>query len=231
MFLSVEQTASQTLPAYVVNSCDQITITHLPTQPLTRAIDAVKKINDQAGVSKAVPHIAARNLYSEAELLNSCQAFKEEGVDTILIIGGDKRHGARYTSSYQICQELKTFSFRKLCGVYPQKETALEVRKKKYTSFSEGITQLCLKVNVLNQFQDATRIGVPSNCSIQTLLKFAKICGANKTVKIFFENLSGVKYINQKGFNTKAFVDSITNQRIHVYNFGRIEQTVRSLLD
>lgn len=231
MFLSVEQTASQTLPAYVVKSCDQITVTHLPTQPLTRTVDTVKRINDQAGVGKAVPHIAARNLNSEAELFNSCQSFEKEGVDTVLIIGGDKSYGVRYTSVYQICQEIKTFPFRKLCGVYPQKESIAHVKKKKYTSFSEGITQFCLKPDILNQFQEATRIGVPSNCSIQKLVKFAKICGANKTVKILLENLSGVKFINQKGFNTLAFVNSLTNQRIHVYNFGRIEQTVRSLLD
>jgi 5,10-methylenetetrahydrofolate reductase len=231
MFLSVEQTASQILPQYVVNSCDQITITHLPTQSLIRSIDAVKKINDQAGAPKAVPHIAARNLYSEAELLNSCQAFQEEGVDTILIIGGDQKYGVRYTSSYQICQEIKNFHFKKLCGVYPQKETATEVRKKKYNSFSEGVTQFCLKPKILNYFQESTRIGVPSNCSIQKLVKFAKICGANKTIKIFLENLSGVRFVNRKGFDTCAFVNSLTNQRIHIYNFGRIEQTVRSLLD
>ena len=231
MFLSVEQTASQTLPQYVVNSCDQITITHLPTQPLTRSIDAVKKINDQAGVSKAVPHIAARNIDYEAELLNSCQAFQDEGVDTVLIIGGDRKYGARYTSSYQICQEIKNFKFRKLCGVYPQQETASQVRKKKYNSFSEGVTQFCLKPVLLNEFQEATRIGVPSNCSIQKLIKFAKICGANKTIKILLENLYGIKFVNANGFDTKNFVNCLTNQRIHIYNFGRIEQTVRSLLD
>jgi 5,10-methylenetetrahydrofolate reductase len=231
MFISVEQTASQTLPAYVVKSCDQITITHLPTQPLTRSIDAVKKINDEAGVAKAVPHIAARNLNSEAELLNSCQCFEKEGVDTVLIIGGDRSYGVRYTSVYQICQEIKIFPFRKMCGVYPQKESISHVKKKKYTSFLEGVTQFCLKPDLLNEFQEATRIGVPSNCSIQKLIKFAKICGANKTFQIFLENLSGVKFINANGFDTKHFVNCLTNQRIHIYNFGRIEQTVRSLLD
>ena len=231
MFLSVEQTASQTLPAYVVKSCDQITITHLPSQPLTKTINTVKRINDQAGKAKAVPHIAARNLNSEAELLNSCQAFVDEGVDTVLIIGGDKKYGARYSSAFQICNEIKTFGFKKLCGVYPQQETIQQVKKKKYPSFSEGITQFCLKPELLNNFQVDTRIGVPSACTTKRLVKFARLCGVNKTLKVFLENLSGIKFINQNGFNTKQFANCLTNPSLHVYNFGRIEQTVRSLLD
>jgi len=231
MFISVEQTVSQTLPRSVVDKVDQITITHLPTQSLTKTISTVKKINDCAGTNKAVPHIAARNLYSEAELLNCCRAFQDEGVDTVLIIGGDQKQGMRYSSAFQICQEIKTFKFKKLCGVYPQIETAEHVKKKKYSSFSEGITQFCLKPQLLNNFQESTRIGVPSQCSMQTLIKFAKRCGVLSSFKHCIDNIEGIRYFDRGGFNTKLFVNSLTNKRIHIYNFGKIDQTVTSLVD
>ena len=229
MFLSVEQTAYQTLPKSVVSACNQVTITHLPTHSLTKSIDTVKKINDQAGTQKAVPHIAARNLQSEAELLNSCQAFFDEGVNTVLIIGGDRKFGNYYSSAFEICQVIKGFRFKKICGVYPQTESFSYVKNKKYSSFSEGITQFCLKPAILNQFQESTRIGVPSQCSIQQLIKFAKRCGLLQSFKMGLQNIEGIRYFDYNGFKTKHFVNRLANQRIHVYNFGKLENTVASL--
>jgi len=231
MFLSVEQTVDQTLPRSVVESCDQITITHLPSKTLTRTVDTVKKINDQAGIAKAVPHIAARNLHSEAELLNSCQGFCENGVTNILIIGGNRTQGLHYSSVYELGHVIRDFEFRKICGVYPQQESFHHVKKKKYSNFSEGITQFCMKPSLLNEFTHSTRIGVPSNCSAKSLLKYAKLCGIAKTAKATMQNLEGARFLTLDGFNTRAFLKKINFSSIHIYNFGRIEQTVASLRD
>lgn len=231
MFLSVEQTVDQTLPRSVVESCDQITVTHLPSKTLTRTIDTVKEINDQAGLAKAVPHIAARNLHSEAELINSCQGFKENGVTTVLVVGGNRAQGLYYSSVYELCSVIRDFEFRKICGVYPQQESFQHVKKKKYSNFSEGITQFCMKPSLLNEFAHSTRIGVPSNCSAKSLLKYAKLCGIAKSAKTAIQNLEGIKFLTAHGFNTRSFVKRINSSNIHIYNFGRIEQTVASLRD
>lgn len=231
IFLSVEQTVSKTLPRFVIDSCDQITITHLPNQSLVDTVDKVKQINDYAGAPKAVPHIAARNLTNEQELLDSCQAFCDEGVNTVLIIGGDNKQGKCFSSAFQICRHINIFNFNKLCGVYPQIETADHVKKKKYRSFSEGITQFCLKPQLLNRFRENTRIGVPSQCSLSKLIKFAKRCGVLNSLKHCADNLEGICYLDVNGFNTRKFVSHINNQRFHVYNFGKIEKTIHNLLE
>lgn len=231
MFLSVEQTVDQILPRSVVERCDQITVTHLPSKTLPHTADTVKRINDQAGAAKAVPHIAARNLHSEAELINSCQAFKDLGVTSVLVIGGNRKSGLRYSSVYELSKIIDDFGFRKICGVYPQEESFSHVKRKKYSNFSEGITQLCMKISLLNNFAHSTRIGVPSNCSTSSLLNYMKRCGITNSFKTGLQNLEGVRFITANGFNTRAFVKKLNSQNIHIYNFGKIEQTVASLLD
>lgn len=229
MFISVEQTVDQTLPKSVVSACNQVTITHLPGNSLTATVDTVKKIHDQAGVPVAVPHIAARNLQTEAELINACIAFAEEGVKTVLIVGGNSKKGPVYSSVYQICNVLKDFQFRKICGIYPQQETPKQVKDKKLSNFSQGITQFCLKPSLLRPFADSSLIGVPSECSTRALLKYAKLCGIANSAKTAVQNLQGVRFLTLTGFDTARFVSSIGCNSIHIYNFGKIESTVRSL--
>jgi 5,10-methylenetetrahydrofolate reductase len=231
MFVSVEQTVDQKLSSDILRKVNQVTITHLNDKSLLQSVDAVKRINDQTGFSKAVPHIAARNIKSEAELINSCTAFLNEGVNTVLIIGGNQKQGLQYSSVYEICSLIDEFKFTKLCGVYPQIESFEQVKKKKYSSFQEGITQFCLKPNLLNQFCKNTRIGIPSKCSVKSLLKFTKLCGINKTIKTSLQNLEGLFFVTPSGFDTLSFIKKINFTRFHIYNFGKLEQTVQDLLE
>jgi len=229
MFLSVEQTVSQTLPRSVIDCVDEITVTHLQNKTLYETIDTVKQIKEQNPNKNIVPHIAARNLHSKKELVDCCEQFKSLGVATVLVIGGNLRQGRFYQSAYQLCGTIKEHDLRRLCGVYPQKETYGDVQRKKYTSFSGGITQFCLSTKLLNQFHANTRIGVPSMCSLSNLLKYMQRCGVIASTKAAATNLSGIAYLNATGFDTAKFVSNIDNTAFHVYNFGKIEQTVAKL--
>jgi 5,10-methylenetetrahydrofolate reductase len=229
MFLSVEQTVSQTLPRSVVDSADEITITHLPNHSLYKSITTVRQIQETNPNAKIVPHIAARNLHSDRELIETCEQFKKEGLETVLVIGGNLKQGRFYQSVYELCRTIKDLELTQLCGVYPQQESYEFVKAKKYPSFSGGITQFCLNTKLLNKFHTRTRIGVPSMCAPTDLYKYMKRCGVFASVKTAVANLGGIRYINQKGFDTCRFVSHINSNSFHIYNFGKIEKTVASL--
>lgn len=221
MFISVEQTVTQTLPASVVDSVNEITLTHLNSHSLIESVNAVKRINDSAGRSLVIPHIAARNIKSEAELLNACQAFKQEKVMCVLVIGGNQKSSNYYSSVYEVCRLINPFGFRKLCGVYPQTESFQSVKRKKYKTFSEGITQFCLKPLLLNQFTSSTRFGVPSQCSVSVLYQYSKRCGLLNSFKSAFENLSGVRYFSSAGFDTARFVNQLQTKKNSCVQFWK----------
>ena len=56
-----------------------------------------------------------------------------------------------------------------------------------------------------------------------------RICGLTESLAYALGNLSGIKYVGQQGFNTKKFVNALTASRIHVYNFGKLDQTLLQL--
>jgi len=229
MFLSVEQTVTQTLPRSVVDSADEITITHLPNHSLYKSITTVRQIQETNPNAKIVPHIAARNIHSDRELIETCQQFKREGVETVLVIGGNLKQGRYYQSVYELCRTIKDLELKQMCGVYPQQESYEFVKAKKYSSFSGGITQFCLNTKLLNEFHTHTRIGVPSMCCVSDLYRYMKRCGVLTSFKTALSNFKGIRYANQKGFNTARFVSRINNSNFHVYNFGKIQETVTKL--
>jgi len=229
MFLSVEQTVTQTLPQPVVDTADEITITHLPNRTLYETLAAIRRIKHANPTQKIVPHIAARNLYSERELIECCLEFKKNDIETVLVIGGNLKQGRFFQSAFQLCSILKELELRSLCGVYPQQENDQTVKAKKYPSFSGGITQFCLNERVLNEFCSRTRIGVPSMCAATDLYKYMKRCGVLNSVKTALSNTPGIKYLTTKGFDTAKFVSQINNSNFHIYNFGKIESTVARL--
>lgn len=229
MNISVEKTPKQSLSKYVIDTAVQISITHLPGTPLYDVIESAKRLNDQAGAAKSIPHIGARNLTSETELHENLIDMKKSGIDKILIIGGGTRTGKAYRSADQILPIAKEYGFQCLCGVYPQNEDFQFAELFKYNRFDGGISQLCLNTRMLNTWVYPTRIGVPSNCSVKGLIKYLKICGLTDSVGYVLDNLNGIWYIDRNGFNTGKFVKKLVNKNIHVYNFGKLDQTLMQL--
>ena len=56
-----------------------------------------------------------------------------------------------------------------------------------------------------------------------------RICGVTESFKHILGNLAGIQYINKNGFNTSKFVSALNHEQIHLYNFGRLDQTLESL--
>jgi len=231
MFFSVEQTVNQNLSRSVLDRADEITITHLPGKTLYQTISCILKLKNTVEGSQIVPHIAARNLCSDRELIECADEFCDLGIKKVLVIGGSLKRGNYYQSAYQVNRVLKDWQFYQICGVYPDRDSFKHVTAKNYSTFSEGITQFCLNTKRLNQFTAKTRIGVPSMCAVKDLYKYMRLCGVGNSIKTAASNMQGVHYLSANGFNTAKFASRLTNTNLHIYNFGKIESTVAALRD
>ena len=231
MFFSVEQTVSQTLSRTVLNNADEITITHLPNKTLYQTLHCIRNLLETVNGLQIVPHIAARNIYSDRELIECAEEFSNLGIQKVLVIGGNLKQGRHYQSAYQINNILKDWSFTQMCGVYPDRESFEHVSAKNYSTFSSGITQFCLNAVLLNRFTERTRIGIPSMCAANDLYKYMRRCGVGNTLKTAVSNMKGVRYLSRKGFDTVKFASRLDSKYFHIYNFGKIESTVHALRD
>ena len=224
--ISVEKTPEQKLSQYAIDTATTVSITHLPKIYFTEVVNAAIDINELAGKAKAMPHIAARNLHSERGLHANLTKAKKAGIDKVLIIGGSEREGKTFQRIDELYDAVAPYGFEMYCGVFPQEEDFPSI---KYEKFSKGITQLCLNRRLLNTWKDRTIAGVPTNCSINGLLKYMRICGLISSFKLTAGNLVGIQYINKNGFNTNKFISRLNHEQIHLYNFGRLDQTLKAI--
>ena len=229
MDISVEKTPKQKLSQYAIDTASSVSITHLPKTDLSIVKDAAIRLNDQAGAAKAVAHIGARNLQSESELHENCIAMRKAGVDKVLLIGGSTYQGKVYQTAYDVKNQIEDYGFDLYCGIYPQKEEYAVAEHTKYMHFKGGISQLCFNPRTLNTWETKTRIGVATNCTLEGLYKYAKLCGVLDSVAYALGNLRGLAYISTTGFNTVKFVNALNNNPIHLYNFGKLDQTLMKL--
>ena len=229
MDISVEKTPKQKLSQYAVDKASSVSITHLPNSDLIKVKDAAIELNDQAGSAKAVAHIAARNIKSENELHENCIAMRKAGVNKVLLIGGSTYEGKVYQTFYEVKDAIKDYGFDMYCGVYPQSETYGNMQFTKYMHFAGGISQLCFNPRLLNTWEKKTRVGVATNCTLEGLWKYAKLCGLTDSLAYAVGNLRGLTYVSSKGFNTVKFVKDLKDNPIHLYNFGKLDQTLLQL--
>ena len=229
MKISVEKTPNQKMSQYAINTATTVSITHLPKTYFTEVVNAAIDINELAGKAKAMPHIAARNLHSERGLHANLSKAKKAGIDKVLLIGGSERKGKVFQGVDELYRAIARYDFELYCGVYPQEESFNHALLTKYGKFSNGITQLCFNSKVLNRWKNRTIVGVPTNCSVNGLLKYMRLCGLTESFKHIVGNLVGIQYINKNGFNTRKFVSHLNHEQIHLYNFGRLDQTLQSL--
>ena len=229
MDISVEKTPKQKLSQYAVDKASSVSITHLPNSDLIKVKDAAIELNDQAGSAKAVAHIAARNIKSENELHENCIAMRKAGVNKVLLIGGSTYEGKVYQTFYEVKDAIKDYGFDMYCGVYPQSETYGNMQFTKYMHFAGGISQLCFNPRLLNTWEKKTRFGVATNCTLEGLWKYAKLCGLTDSLAYAVGNLRGLTYVSSKGFNTVKFVKDLKDNPIHLYNVGKLDQTLLQL--
>ena len=229
MHISVEKTVKQKLSNNIVSTAERVSIVHLPHQSLDLVADAAIRLNDQAGSSKAIPHVAARIIRSQPELDSFIQTCLNNSINTVLLIGGNPTTGIVYQNAFDVAKQFAGTDIKLLCGRYPEKDTKSGIARKLLV-FDGSISQLCLNPSLLKNFTNWTTVGVPSMTDAAGIWRYLKLCGAGSSAKYLLQSWRGVFYLNSKGFDTKRFVDAVGHNQYHVYNFGNLEKTLESLL-
>lgn len=235
MMISVEQTPNKIekgLSDIVLTHSDQITIPHLPGSRLSvsrKAVDTLVE-RDDVNPSTIVPHVAARNIQSKVELTKFLNGVYDIGVRNLIVIGGSDRVTSKsvYHSAFDMIDgnDKKINRFNIAIGYDPL-----------YCSTGflnyEGVTQLNLSVSTLAKQELFVRVGVPSMASPDGLWRYIKMCGVGPSIRYPLRNILGLlRYTHPtKGFKTVQFMNDVTAARgrptnFHVYDFGRIDQTL-----
>lgn len=241
--ISVEQTPKKIektgVSEVLLTNADYITVTHLPKSRLKNTTKAVKTLVDRDKVSptRIIPHIGARNISSKAGLTRHLKNLKAIGINNVLLVGGSTRDSddLPFHEDDDLFSPVKSQGFNFVyCGVYPYKYSPSYYGYLKYdVKYTGGISQLCLSPRRLRQYPD-TRIGVPSKADFRGLYRYMKLCGVGPSLRYPFRDLGGLfHYMTYDGFATSRFVEkmSSTHTDIHLYDFGRMEETIEELIE
>lgn len=242
MKITIEKTLKGRLSQFIIDNVDGVYVTHLPDTSLVNVAEEADRINQQAGKNIAIPHCAVRNIETLSEFSNFIIKCRESNLNRILVIGGSKKTGKVfqndeqllfYKNLYKMYKALPNLEFE--CGLYPQTQTLQFMKNKLHdeSRFCTGITQLCMNTRLLQSIGDclgdSVKIGIPSMCSPSGLWRYLRLCG-NQSFKYMLDNWKGVFYVKRSGFDVKRFVSEIQHNRYHIYNFGRMEKTIETLL-
>ena len=231
MSITVEQTPRQTLSRFVLNNVDGVNVTHLPIHSLDTVVQSCDEINQSIGMNKAVPHVAARNIKSIDELNRFINFCKRTKISKALVIGGANQSSNVFNDAYSVAQILKNEGFKVYCGLYPQSEKWLDINNK-LDFYDGGITQLCFDSNVINNipYSNKVRIGIASISTPHGIYKYLKLCGEGSW-RYIFQNWRAVKYLSLKGFKIDDLMSELKFLKYHIYNFGKLEQTIEEIYE
>lgn len=229
MKISVEKTVKQKLSKTVVDNASKVSVVHLPHNTLQDVLNSAIDINQQAGANKAIPHVAARSISSNTELDTFISTAQQNDIDTVLIIGGNPPVGPVFQNAIQVNNLFENTGIKTLCGVYPERDTT-SIHAFKKTLFDGGITQLCLNPYKLKQYDTWTTPAIPTQCDAKGLWKYMKLCGLRDSFGYMLQNWRGAFYLTQTGFDTVKFIRDVGIRDYHLFNFGKLEQTLDSIL-
>ena len=77
-------------------------------------------------------------------------------------------------------------------------------------------------------FLNTIRIGLPSMCSVKGIFKYLRLCG-NESYKYIFKNWKVLNYLGSNGIRVDEFVKKLKFDNYHIYNFGKLDNTIRKL--
>ena len=224
MNLSTEKTPQQKLSKFCLENVSAVNVTHLPIHNLKVVARACDELNQQAGHNKAIPHVAARNIKNEQELEDFIKFCISKGINKALVIGGStaRKETNVFNNDVAVANILKDANITVDCGIYPQNETALEI-KTKLDFFENAITQLCMNPNAINNLPllDSIRIGVPSMCSVKGIYKYLKLCG-NDSYKYIFKNWMALNYLGSDGIRVDKFIQKLKFSNYHTVSYTHL---------
>ena len=209
----------------------EVFIAWLPTDSFESLLSKCEDVRSKG--YRPVPHIVAKKIkdISHANYIaNEISSLTSK----VLIIGG----GGDIEGDFSTVKELvDTKAFDKFeigVGGFPDGNDTLSyeesmniLKQKTYASFV--VTQWSLNIDNIKRFLDDSPLpvylGVPNDCSIRQLIKFAKMCGIENSVKGILSNPKNILKF-ALGFKKKSIIDQVKGHKnlksIHIYTFGKV---------
>lgn len=211
---------------------DEIFVTWLPTES---ADCVIAKVQELAGLGlKPIPHIAAFKIRDADHAREVAAALAPHTRKALFIRGGGDQEGVFNT----VGELIATGAFADWeigVGGFPEGNSpvsyddgiALLKEKTAYAQFV--VTQWSLNQKAIGRFLDDSPLpvylGIPNHCSLKQLVKFARVCGIENSVKGALSNPFNIaRFV--AGFDPTYIVEKFTGHpslaKFHVYSFGNL---------
>jgi methylenetetrahydrofolate reductase (NADPH) len=250
MQFSIEVTSNTTLVP-LPSAVQEVSITYLPGADDQDIISQSQRV--QALGYQPIPHIPARSMRDRAHLESFLTRLRDTvDLKKVLVIGGSRDAIGDYTSTLQL---LETGLFEGLqVGIAGHPEgmpqlcdddcDAVLYAKNQFARATGQqlfiVTQWVMRPQAVLDWLDRIQsfntlpiyLGIPGPASVQTLMKFAGICGVRAS-------LTGLKHQSGKlgqllmAQTPDAIVDALHHRvdHFHLYTFGGVKQTAAWISD
>lgn len=231
---------------------DEVFVTMIPGCDPLEVSECLGRVQ-QMGY-RPTPHVAARCFKDEAQLESFFQGVRERGIEkALLLAGGLSKPDGPYGDTFSLLEThafaaagLKTVAIAGHPEGNPVDSDSWANLVRKYEWLHERnyaveiVTQWTFSPDAVNDYlarlreagiEAPVRIGIPGPANLQTLLKYAQICGVTAAKEV----------LKKQGFtfgkllmrnNPAKFVEKVTGtSHFHLYPFGGLEKSAEWLRD
>ena len=240
----------------------RIFITHLPNNTMDQIVQSAIDLRKDG--MEPVPHLAARSMTGPAQLHQTLDRLRNEAdVRDVLLIGGSgDRPVGEFHSTIDMLEtgyfgefELRSIGIAGHPGGnpnIPEDRVREALLYKNHYAISHNVhmyivTQFNLDESVVLDWLEKingwgntlpVNIGFPGPAALATLMKYARLCGVNRSLK--FMRKQGLSLLRANSVSTPdgiitalaryyAHTSGCAVTRAHFYNFGGIKRTMRFL--
>lgn len=231
----------------------RVTVTSSPRQGPAATIALACALSARGMV--AVPHLAARTIRAERDLMQILDSLSEAGVDELFVIAGDAEQPAgQFAGSLDLLSAIAESDHRFVIGVgghpeghpYFEEAAAQDELAQKSTYSSYLVTQMCFEpAPLLTWVRDLrergidlpVRPGVAGPVGLGRLLRIGSRVGVGPSLRILSSQSTGIRRLVTPGsWSPEMLLDGLADayadpeyglDGVHVYTFNALEETAR----
>lgn len=231
----------------------RLSVTCSPSHGLTATIDLVAALRERG--HDAIPHIAAKQVNSRAQLAEMAARLDGLGVSEIFVVGGDAQSDGPYEEALDVAIDYKAFSSA-VRGfgftAYPDghvsisNQELLETLKRKHEFVtSSGVygyvsSQMCFDGPKITDWLISMqqrggmlplRLGIPGRVDRLKLASISARLGVGNSLKFLRKNKSMAKLMTSAHFEPTELVNEVLGgsyhglEGFHVFSFNNVAPT------
>ncbi len=194
-----------------------------------------------------VPHLAARSIADEAQLVHAMDAITEAGIDRVFIIGGDETEPGEYFDALSLIQAIESLGYPLPTigiGAYPDGhafipgEALRQALKDKQPYASYMTTQMCFDAEVISRWVADVRadgitlpihLGLPGVAPLHKLISISAKIGVGDSVRFLSKHAGLLRRMIYSPDDLAsglgdAIADPLANvEALHFYTFNQVQ--------